>query len=168
MRLLLLSLFLFTTLPMPAHCDPGEKGHHGKGHGGHRGMPEESRSVIHDLFGQHEKITRAVKLTPKGYTAETTSSDPAVVSQLQKHVKQMKTRLNSGLGVRQWDPAFREFREHYGDLEMQIQNIKNGVAVSVTGSTPEAIAAARNHASVISKFVKNGSSEMHATHPAAR
>ena len=72
----------------------------------------------------------------------------------------MKTHLNSGLGVRQWDPAFREFREHYGDLEMQIQNIKNGVAVSVTGSTPGAIAAARNHASVISKFVKNGSSEI--------
>lgn len=168
MRYLLCYFFLFISFPVIAHCGPGEKGHHGQGQGGHRGMPEESRSVIHDLFAQHKKVTRAVKLTPQGYTAETTSSDPAVVSQLQKHVKQMKARLNSGLGVRQWDPAFREFREHYDDLKIQIQNIQNGVAVNVTGSTPEAIAAARNHASVISQFVKNGSSEMHATHPASR
>lgn len=138
------------------------------GKGGQHGMSGESRAVIHELFAAHQEIERSVTLTENGYTARTTSENPAVAKQLQEHVKQMKARLGSGMGVRQWDPAFREFREHYRDMEIRIRSIRNGVAVEVLGKTPEAVAVARNHASIISKFVKNGHDEAHATHPATQ
>ena len=137
----------------------------GRGHGKGRGEGD-FRGVFHSLFAAHEKIDRVVELTDSGYRAKTTSEDKAVAARLQKHVAEMAARLDGGMSVRHWDPAFAEFREHYEDTSVEIENIEGGVSVSVTGKTPDAIKVVRNHAAIISGFVEKGSKEMHQTHPA--
>lgn len=137
---------------------------HGKGNGH---AAEDFRGVIHSLFAEHDNFVRKVELLQDGYRAETTSESSDSAKLLQKHVTQMKERLESGLGVRHWDPAFAEFRAHYKDMVIEVKNIENGVAVSVTGRTPEAIQVAKNHAKLVSGFIDKGESEMRATHPPA-
>jgi hypothetical protein len=139
----------------------------GKGHGaGHGQMSDDFRGVIHSLFADHEKVKRSVELTDDGYRATTTSDDAKVAATLKKHVAQMESRLEGGLGVRHWDPAFVELREHYDDMAIKVENVEKGVAVSVVGKTPAAIKVAQNHAAIISGFVKKGGEQMHATHAA--
>ena len=149
---------------------PGPKGqgkHHAHKGASHGQMPSDFRGVIHSLFSSHAKVDRAVEKTETGYTATTTSKDPEVAAMLKKHVSQMEARLESGAGVRRWDPAFVELREHYESMITKIELMENGVSVSVVGKTPEAILVAQNHAQIISDFVEKGESQMHATHPPA-
>jgi hypothetical protein len=143
---------------LPLQAEPRGKGH-GKGGG-------EFQGVIHALFAAHEKIDRVVEITDSGYRAKTTSRDKEVAALLQKHVAEMAARLDGGMSVRHWDPAFAEFREHYDDTTVVIDNIAGGVSVTVSGKTPAAIKVVRNHAAIVSGFVEKGSKEMHQTHPA--
>ena len=134
---------------------------------GYGPMSADFRGVIHSLFAEHEKVDRSVELTETGYRASTTSKDSKVAATLQKHVAQMESRLEGGFGVRHWDPAFVELREHYDELGIEVKNIEGGVSVTVVGNTPEAIKVAQHHAGIISGFVEKGGEQMHATHPAA-
>ena len=148
-------------------AEPPAKWHNaGKGGPGHGRMSDDFRGVIHSLFAEHEKVERSVELTDDGYRAKTTSKDPKVAAMLRKHVSQMESRLDGGLSVRHWDPAFVELRDHYDDMSITLEKIDDGIAVSVVGKTPEAIAVAQNHAKIISGFVKKGDEQMHATHAA--
>ena len=148
--------------------DSSRQGHGKGGHGRGGGpMPVAAKEAIHELFSQHEKIRRKVTLTNRGYRAVTTSSDAEVAATLQKHVSQMKERLAGGYGVRRWDPAFAEFRQHVSDMEMKIEMVEGGVSVEVVGKTEAAVRVARNHARIISGFVKKGPTAAHATHDPA-
>ena len=131
-----------------------------------QGMPPENRKNIHALFSNHDKVTRTVEKTDKGYVATTESDDPQVVAALREHVKQMSSRLESGLMVRRWDPAFAEYVAHYQDIKHKFEKTKKGVRMTVTGKTPEAVKVAQNHAAVISEFVKDGWSAHDRNHPA--
>lgn len=147
--LLSASLFAGSTLNSPA-----------------QGMPPESRENIHRLFDQHDQIERNVTLTKTGYQATTTSTNPVVVRALQAHVKQMSERLESGLMVRRWDPAFAEYVNYYADLQHDFTRIPNGIQATVTGKTPEAIRVAQNHAQVIADFAAHGWAAHDRSHPA--
>jgi hypothetical protein len=131
------------------------------------GMPEAERANIHGLFEAHGKIVRKVKVTENGYVSTTTSEDPKIAKILKNHVEQMQKRLDSGLRVRRWDPAFDEYVAHYKDIEITIKPIKKGIRVTAIGKTDDAIKVARNHAEVISAFVENGWDEAHAEHLSA-
>ena len=131
-----------------------------------QGMPPESRKNIHLLFDQHDKIERTVALTKTGYTATTTSTNPAVVRALQAHVKQMSKRLEDGLMVRRWDPAFAEYVDAYSDLEHTFTKIPDGIQATVTGKTQDAILIAQNHAQVIADFAAHGWAAHDRSHPA--
>ncbi|GEM_PF-970349 len=159
-------LFLFIALmigssPMAVPAQGQGKG--GKGQGG---MPEEMREVIHGLFEGHETIRREVKMTDTGYRATTTSTDPVVATHLQTHVKQMKARLERGLRVRRWDPAFEEFVKHYDEIEIEITPVEGGISVVAAGRNDEARRVAQNHAGIITQFVEQGWSEHDKTHAA--
>ena len=133
----------------------GKEGSPGSAGSG-RGMPADFRDVIHTLFAEHAMVKRKVKVTQDGYEAETTSADAEMVTLLQTHVAQMKSRLESGMGVRHWDPAFAEIRAHYEDMDIEIEDIEKGVRVKVEGKTPEAVKVAQNHANILSGFVERG------------
>lgn len=124
-----------------------------------RGMPAEAREVIQSLFADHAKIRRAVTMTEDGYMAVTESDDPKVAGALHKHVTQMAERLESGLQVRRWDPAFAEYVAHYKEMDHQFQKTEKGVRMVVKGRTPLAVRVAQNHAAVISAFAANGPEE---------
>lgn len=134
---------------------------------GRESMSDDFRGVIHSLFASHEAFDRAVELTKEGYRARTVTEDSELATLLQKHVAQMAERLDGGLSVRHWDPAFAEMREHYDDMEVSLENIAGGVQVTVVGKTPEAIKVARNHAAIVSGFVEKGESRMHTPHATA-
>ena len=119
-----------------------QSGARGKGHG----MSPEAHDTIHALFDSHTKFEREVQTTESGYVSRTTSSDPEAVKLIQTHVKQMEERLNKGLMVRGWDPAYVEFVNHYDDIEITIKNIENGIEVVAVGATEDAKKVARNHA----------------------
>lgn len=135
--------------------------------GGARGMPPEARERIHSLFDSHAKIRRTVTLAPDGYTAVTESDDPKVAATLKQHVGQMQKRLEFGLSVRRWDPAFAEYSDHYADLKHDFAATEKGVRMTVRGRTPAAVKAAQNHAKVLSAFIARGWSEHDKQHPAA-
>lgn len=131
-----------------------------------RGMPEAERAQIHALFENHAKIQRTVTPTKDGYVALTESDDPKVAKALQTHVTQMGDRLESGLRVRRWDPAFDEYVNHYADMDHQFEKTAKGVKMTVKGRTDAAAKVARNHASVVSAFVAHGWAEHDRRHDA--
>jgi hypothetical protein len=138
------------------------------GKGGMRGpLPAEQRELIHDLAQNHQKLLRKVELVAKGYTATTTSDDKKLAEKLKKHFRYMEKRLDSGAMVRRWDPAYAEMTEYYDQLEVKAEELPNGLRVTVTGTTPEAVQVARNHASIVTKFVKEGASEVEKKHKRA-
>lgn len=137
---------------------------HGKGPGGQSGS---FQGVIHSLFANHDKVKRSVELTDTGYRATTISEDKEVAKYLKRHVAQMESRLENGMGIRHWDPAFAELREHYDDMTIKVNDVDKGVSVDVVGKTPEAIKVAQNHAKIISGFVEKGNAQMHASHSRA-
>lgn len=130
-----------------------------------QGLPVEARKNIHTLFDNHEKLIRKVEITADGYVAITNSKDPKLVKVLQGHIKQMEQRLKSGRMVRGWDPAFREMVSHYKNMTHKVEMTKDGVKMTVVGKTPEAVKVAKNHAKIVSAFVKNGWKEHDILHP---
>lgn len=172
LKTLLIALTATTTLlfcgSIFADSESAANGKKGAGHrGGHGGPSGNFHSAIHSLFANHEKVERSVKLTETGYQATTISDDPAVAKTLKRHVAQMESRLEGGMGIRHWDPAYAELREYYEDIKFEVIDIEKGVRVNVIGKTPDAVKVAQNHAKIVSGFVEKGSVEMHASHSRA-
>ena len=119
-------------------------------------LPPEQRDIIHFLAGHHDQIERKVTVIEDGYRALTTSRNKKVVKSLKEHVAYMEKRLDSGAMVRRWDPAFAEMAAYWDQLESQIRIKPNGIEVTVTGTTPEAVKVARNHARIVSGFAGEG------------
>jgi hypothetical protein len=149
-----LLLSLLTAVLLPATPAPAQ------------GMPPEARDNIHRLFDRHAAIQRSVTLTATGYSAITESEDPVIAGTLRAHVDQMRARLEAGLGVRQWDPAYAEMSRHYADLDLKVEPTAKGLRVVMTGRTPAAVKVAQNHAQIVSKFAAHGWAEHDVSHPA--
>jgi hypothetical protein len=135
--------------------------------GGMRGMSPEAHETIHGLFTNHDQFKREVTLTDEGYVSTTTSENSEMVKMIQEHMKQMESRLEKGLMVRRWDPAYEEFVNHYDDIDIRFKKIENGISVTAKGKTPAAVKVARNHAGIVSRFVAHGWDEHDIAHPTA-
>ncbi len=131
-----------------------------------QGMPPELRANIHRLFDGHDQLVRTVTLTRDGYTATTTSTNPVMAAALTAHVSQMSARLESGLMIRRWDPAFEQYVRHYADMKHEFTPLADGLKATVTGLTPTAVRVAQNHAQIIADFVAHGWSGHDRSHPA--
>ena len=166
----ILLTLLATGLALPATLSaqgPGPGAGRGHGPGGGMGPGAGFQEAIHKLFENHEKITRTVEMTETGYRAVTVSDDKEVAETLEKHVKEMRARLGAGMMIRRWDPAFAELVEHYSDIEHEFKEVEGGVEMVAKGKTPDAVKVVKNHAAIVSGFVKKGGTEMHATHARA-
>ncbi|QQL45804.1 hypothetical protein [Sulfuriroseicoccus oceanibius] len=127
-------------------------------------LPKEQRDTIHQLAAHHTTISREVTLTEKGYTATTTSTDPKVAKLLQSHIKYMLKRVEGGGRVRQWDPAYREMGRYFAQLTTEVEPLENGIRVTITGESPEAVKVAQNHAHIVTKFIEHGAKEVQSKH----
>ena len=119
-------------------------------------LPGEQRDLIHELAEHHKEFVRKVVMTPKGYTATTTTKNKELAKKLQRHVAYMEKRMDSGAMVRRWDPAYAEMVEHYDDLEATIEKVDGGIRATIEGKTGRAIKVAQNHAKIVTAFTKKG------------
>lgn len=113
--------------------------------------------TIHELLVQHRKINRRVEDLENGVKTWTTSDDPELVASIRKHVRQMKERMEKGNPIRQMDPLFRELFEHADKIELQIEDIDDGVIVTETSEDPQMVKLIRQHAHrAVNEFVAHG------------
>lgn len=131
----------------------------------HRAMMSERRGsemmedmqVIRKMLRNHEKIDRQVENLENGVRTRTTSSDPEIAAAIQKHVRQMKERIEQNQPIRQMDPLFRELFKHADKIEMEIQNLKDGVLVVETSEDPQVVKLIQQHANrAVSEFSAQG------------
>ena len=125
-----------------------------------RGMgPEmmEDMMAIHQLLMQHEKISRRVENLGNGVKTWTTSEDPEIAAAIQKHVRQMHERIKEKKPIRQMDPLFREIFKHADKIEMEIEDLSNGVLVVEISEDPQVVKLIQQHAhKAVSEFVEHG------------
>lgn len=94
-----------------------------------------------------------------GVETYTTSNDSTVAANLQLHVSQMETLLNSNGRIRRFDPLFASFEDHFDQIASLVEPLDNGVHVWHAGKTVCAASLVKAHSSAVTGFVKGGSSE---------
>lgn len=138
--------------------------------GGMAGMAEMRADMqdIHVLLSHHESVERTVKQLPNGVETVNTSSDPAVVPMLQKHVRVMHKRLKEKRGIRLMDPLFVAVFENADKIEMSITDLPDGVKVVETSQDAYVVRLIQEHARGVDRFVAEGMEAMHKTTPAPK
>jgi uncharacterized protein YdcH (DUF465 family) len=128
-------------------------------------MPE-VRDTFHALLADHAKIKRTVEDVEGGVLSVTTSEEPAVAEKIRLHVRQMKSRMEAGAGLRHWDPLFVAIFENHDKIAMTIEDVPGGVRVVETSKDPKVTALIRQHARRgVSEFVARGFDRAHEPTP---
>ncbi len=168
----LASIILLSCLALFAGADelptktspPQGQGPSGRGRGQDKAFVVD-RDTFHFLLTNHKAIQRTVKKLDNGVETVTESDEPEVAKKIQEHVPAMYERLNSGNGVRYWDPLFAEAFKHGKKMKLEISNIEKGVKVTETSDDAEVAKIIQAHAEVVTKFVEKGFEEAHKEHP---
>ena len=150
---------------MSQHQEMGEsKTGHGMMGMGHDSATMAQMGVIHELFINHDRITRSVTNLPDGIRTVTESDDPRIRQLLRDHVATMRQRVDTGNdpGLPIESEALRSIFRNYGKIETKVETTDTGVVVVQTSTDPETIAALQQHASEVTDFVKGGMAAMHA------
>jgi hypothetical protein len=131
---------------------------------GHDSATMAQMGVIHELFLNHDRITRSVTNLPDGIRTVTESDDPQIRQLLRDHVATMRQRVDAaddpGLPIE--SEALHSIFRNYGKIETKVEATDTGVAVVQTSTDPETVAALQQHASEVTDFVKGGMAAMHA------
>jgi len=119
---------------------------------------------IHDLFINHDRITRTVTNLPDGIRTVTESADPRIAQLLKDHVTDMGQRVETGNdpGLPIESPALRSIYRNYAKIHTTFEPTSTGIVVVQTSSDQETVAALQQHASEVTDFVKDGMAAMHA------
>ena len=163
---LMLGLASTSLADEPAKSDAPGQGRGPMGRG--RGQDSEfanDRDTFHFLLTNHKEIQRTVKNMDNGVETVTESTNPDVAKKIQEHVPAMYKRLQSGQGVRYWDPLFAEAFQHGKKMVMEITNTDRGVKVVETATDPVVVKIIQAHAEVVSKFAAHGFEEARKEHP---
>ncbi len=134
-------------------CDGAHKEAKGSGDKG-RGRPEMQNT--HFLVTHHDQLERVVEDIPNGVQTVTTTGDPELLEPLRQHVQEMSAVLEEGGHVRKWDPLFAEIFEHGEAIQIEIEEIDDGVRVTETSNDEEVVKLIRAHARKIDQFVARG------------
>jgi hypothetical protein len=134
---------------------------------GMMGMGHDSATMaqmgdIHELFINHDRITRTVTNLPDGIRTVTASDDPRVAQLIKDHVASMGRRVDTGddPGLPIESEALRSIFRNYDKIETTVETTPTGVLVVQTSTDPETVAALQQHASEVSDFVKDGMNAM--------
>ena len=137
-------------------CRKGQQSGYGAGKG-MKGGGDGHHEKIQALLDHHKAIERHVEEIEGGVETVTTSEDPKVTEMIREHVGDMKVRVESGKGMRWWDPTFAELFKHADKIEMYVENIEGGVRVRETSADPDVVLLIRQHAiRGVSEFVAEG------------
>jgi hypothetical protein len=114
------------------------------------------KAVFHTLLKRHTEIQREVLEQPDGIRTLTRSGAPELVALIQEHALAMHQRLREGMGLRFWDPAFREIFAAREQVHMSIQLLPDGVAVEETSADTNVVKLIQAHGRGVSAFVREG------------
>ena len=119
---------------------------------------------IHQLFVNHDRITRTVTNLPNGIRTVTESADPRVAQLLKDHVSDMGRRVETGddPGLPIESPALRTIFRNYDKIQTTIEATATGVVVIQTSTDRDTVTALRQHAAEVTDFVTGGMAAMHA------
>jgi hypothetical protein len=120
--------------------------------------------VIHELFTNHDRITRTVTNLPNGFRTVTESADPRIAQLIKAHVASSNKQVESGKdpGLPMESAALHAIFEHYDKIRTMVDTTATGVIVTQTSSDSRAVAALQQHASEVTGFVEDGLAAMHA------
>jgi hypothetical protein len=119
---------------------------------------------VHELFVNHDRITRTVTNLPNGIRTVTESSDPRIAQILRDHVASSRKRVETGNdpGLPIESEALRSIYRNYQKIQTTFEPTATGIVVVQTSSDRETVAALQQHASEVTDFVKDGMAAMHA------
>jgi hypothetical protein len=119
---------------------------------------------IHELFVNHDRITRTVTNLPNGIRTVTESSDPRIAQILRDHVTSSRKRVETGNdpGLPIESPALRSIYQNYDKIRTTVEATATGIMVTQTSTDQPTVAALQQHASEVTDFVKDGMAAMHA------
>jgi hypothetical protein len=118
---------------------------------------------IHELFLNHDRITRTVTNLPNGIRTVTESADPHIAQLLKDHVASMGQRVETGNdpGLPIESQALRVIFQNYDKIHTTVETTATGVVLMQTSTDQNTVAALQQHASEVTDFVKDGMSAMH-------
>ncbi|MCB9767558.1 MAG: hypothetical protein H6752_05125 [Candidatus Omnitrophica bacterium] len=119
------------------------------------------RGDFQQLVHNHTKIVRSVVEIPEGVRTITLTSDPELLKVLRRHPREIRQYLEDGGRVRMWDPLFVEMIQQKDHIQMEVQEIQNGVEVTLTADHPEVVRLVRAHAAKVSDMVQRGPASAH-------
>jgi hypothetical protein len=119
---------------------------------------------IHELFVNHDRITRTVTNLPNGIRTVTESTDPRIAQLLKDHVTSAGQRVESGKdpGLPIESQALRSIYRNYDKIHTTLEPTATGIVVVQTSTDQETVAALQQHASEVTDFVKDGMAAMRA------
>jgi hypothetical protein len=130
---------------------------------GMMGMAHDSATMaqlagIHELFINHDRITRTVTNLPDGIRTVTESDDPQVAQLIKDHVADMGKRVDTGNdpGLPIESDALHSIFKNYDKIQTKVETTDKGIVVIQTSTDAETVAALQQHASEVTDFVKDG------------
>lgn len=136
----------------------------GMGHGaGAMGGMREDMTTLHAMFADRDKIKRTVTILPDGAETVTESDDEAIVSMIQEHVPAMEERVlgDKPLPPMTFHPIFVGLMKHSEDYTLTYEETAKGMKVKYSADNPYVVMLVQEHAKLVSRFIKNGMSEIH-------
>ena len=129
---------------------------------GHDADTRAQMAAIHELFVNHDRITRTVTNLPDGIRTVTESDDPRIAQLLKDHVASMRQRVDTGNdpGLPIESEALHAIFRNYDKIETKVETTEKGVVVVQTSTDPATVAALQQHASEVTDFVKEGMAAM--------
>ncbi|MFK7818729.1 MAG: DUF3365 domain-containing protein [Planctomycetaceae bacterium] len=140
------------------------KGRGGRGMGrGRMGGFRPDMTTIHAMFAASDKIKRTVKKLSNGAEATTESDDEDIVALIQEHVPAMERRVmnDSPLPPMTFHPIFVNLIKHSKDYTLKFEDTEKGTKVVYKAEDPFVVMLVQEHAKLVSRFLKNGMSEIH-------
>lgn len=157
---------------MHGHMGPGMNGQMGPGMrrqmspgmmgmglgmmGGSATMDE--RRDLHDLFFNHDLITRTVTNLPDGIRTVTESDDSQVAQVIKKHVAEMGQRVEEGRdpGLPIETPALHAIFRHKDKIKTTYEVTEKGIIVVQTSTAATAVKALQDHAAEVTDLAQRG------------
>lgn len=132
-------------------------------HDGQDGGAMAQMRAIHELFANHDRMTRAVTNLPDGIRTVTESNDPQVAKLITDHVASSRKQVEAGIdpGLPSESPALRAIYQHYDKIVTTVEATEKGVVVVQTSTDPQVVAALQQHAAEVTEFINDGMAAMH-------
>lgn len=126
------------------------------GRGGKDAEHQAHQADIQTLLSQHNQLERRIELLSNGFSAITTSDNPALVRVLQRHVYDMKARFAKGRAIRSWDAVYALLFAYRDQIQVEYERLENGIRSVIITEQADLVEVLHTHAQAVSLFIQQG------------